>query len=110
MTHLLTLCKNQYITGAKLGRTTAAFSQERVPRERKKRSLKNLQKESIILLTRDLTAVKLEAQRNAILPRLRSDSNEASKNRLGDPIENHLGGISVAMENLQHGEREAGDM
>lgn len=51
-------------------------------------------------LTRNLTAVKLEPQCNAVLPRLRSDSYEAGQDRLWDPIENHLRGISISMENL----------
>lgn len=54
-----------------------------------------------IFLTRDLTAIKLEPKRNAVLPRLGSDSYEAGQNRLGDPIENHLCGISIGMENLE---------
>lgn len=31
LTHLLTQCKSQYITGIKLGRTATVFSQDRVP-------------------------------------------------------------------------------
>lgn len=53
-----------------------------------------------IVLTRDLTAVELEPQRDAVLPRLRSDSYEAGQDRLRDPIENNLRGISVGVENL----------
>lgn len=69
-------------------------------KEKKKKSEKLRRKRCLLFLTRDLTAVKLEPQRDAILPRLRSDSYEAGKDRLWDPIENHLHGISVGMENL----------
>lgn len=54
----------------------------------------------VVFLTRDLTAVELEPQRNAVLPRLRSDSYEAGQDRLRDPVEDHLRGISIGMENL----------
>lgn len=53
-----------------------------------------------IFPTRDLTAVKLEAQCNAVRPRLRSDSYKAGQDWLWDPIENHLCGIRIPVENL----------
>lgn len=51
-------------------------------------------------LTRNLTTVKLEPQCNAVLPCLRSDSYEAGQDRLWDPIEDHLRGVNIGMENL----------
>lgn len=58
-------------------------------------------KKSIICLTRDLTAVELEPQRNAVLPCLRFDPHEAGQDRLWDSIEDHLRGVGVGVENLQ---------
>lgn len=52
------------------------------------------------LLTCDLAAVELEAQGNAVLPGLRSDPHEASQDGLRDPVEHHLGGVGVGVENL----------
>lgn len=52
------------------------------------------------LLTCDLAAVKLEAQGDAVLPGLRSDPHEASQDGLRDPVEHHLGGVGVGVENL----------
>ena len=66
-------------------------------------------KSSFVFLTRDLTAVKLEPQRDAVLPRLRSDSYEAGEDRLRDPIENHLRGVCVGVENLYR-ERKRWDL
>lgn len=53
-----------------------------------------------VFLTCYLTAVKFEPQRNAILPRLRSDSDKSGQDRLRDAIEDHLCGICISMENL----------
>ena len=51
-------------------------------------------------LTCNLTAVKLEPQRDAVLPRLRPDPYEAGQHRLWDPIENHLRGVGIGVKNL----------
>lgn len=98
VTHLLTRCKSQYIIGIKFGKTATMFSQEWVPWGEKSEKL--CRRRRFIFLTRNLTAVEFEPQCNAVLPRLRSDSYEAGQDRLWDPIENHLCGVSVGMENL----------
>lgn len=54
----------------------------------------------LIHLTCYLAAVKFEPQSDAVLPRLRSDPDEASQNRLWDPVENHFGGVTIGMKNL----------
>lgn len=51
--------------------------------------------------TGDLAAVELEPQRDAVLPRLRSDPDEAGQDGLRDAIEDHLSGVRVSMEHLQ---------
>lgn len=58
-------------------------------------------KKCYVFLTCNLTAVKFEPQRDAILPRLRSDPDKAGQDRLGDAIEDHLCGICISMENLR---------
>lgn len=107
VTHLLTRCKNQYITGFKAGKTTMVFSKDWSPmRVWARKSLRTSQETAHtphIFPTRDLTAVKLEAQCDAVGPRLRSDSYKAGQDRLWDPIENHLCGIWIPMENLLRG-------
>ncbi len=75
------------------------FSQES-HEETARKSLRNSSRSSFIFLTRDLTAVKLEPQRDAVLPRLGSDSYETGQDRLWDTVEDHLCGVSIGMENL----------
>lgn len=53
-----------------------------------------------VFFTCNLTAIKFEPQSDAILPRLRPESYEASQNRLWDSIEDHFCGVSIGMENL----------
>lgn len=53
------------------------------------------------LLTCNLAAVELEAQGDAVLPGLRSDPHEANQDGLRDPVEHHLGGVGVGVENLR---------
>lgn len=61
---------------------------------------KKSEQASFLSLTRNLTAVKLEPQRDAVLPRLRPDPYDAGQHRLWDPIENHLRGVGIGVENL----------
>lgn len=53
-----------------------------------------------VFLTSYLTAVKFKPQRDAVLPRLRSDPDKAGQDRLWDAIEDHLCGICIGMEHL----------
>lgn len=52
-------------------------------------------------LTCYLTAVKFEPERDAVLPRLRSDSDKAGQDKLWDAIEDHLGCVCISMEDLR---------
>lgn len=61
---------------------------------------KKSEQASFLSLTCNLTAVKLEPQRDAVLPRLRPDPYDAGQHRLWDPIENHLRGVGIGVENL----------
>lgn len=51
--------------------------------------------------TCDLTAVELEAQSNAILPSLGSDSDKSSQDGLRDSVQDHFRRVCVGMECLQ---------
>lgn len=51
--------------------------------------------------TCNLTSVELEAKGNAIPPGLWSDPNKAGQHWLWDSVQNHLGWVSVSVENLR---------
>ncbi len=50
--------------------------------------------------TCNMASIELEAQGDAVPPRLRSDPDKPGQNWLRDPVQNHLSWVCVGMENL----------
>lgn len=64
------------------------------------RAKNRLEKYNFLTHTCNLAPVQLKTQGDAIPPGLWPDPNEPGQNWLRDPVENHLGWVCVAVENL----------